>query len=249
MQITTSIKKHLAYLGCVILAIFFSCEEGKSKSFTSVDKEYIWVPVIELDKDLDLSEFEKTLDFSLQDTVVVTENDVIYKDSARLALEEATRKAWRRSMFIPGWGQITNGGYWWIKVPIIYGGFVTAGLVFEFNNRYYRSILKDVQYRLANNHAIPPDSPYDYIKANPQGTNYLINTKDFYRRNRDITIFATIGWYALNIIEAYSDSMLKNRWYIGDDVQVNVTPTVLQPQYTYNAQMSYGLSLKLNFGK
>lgn len=185
----------------------------------------------------------------LADTVQISEEGIVFKDSARLAIEERTRKAYRRSMFVPGWGQITNGGIWWIKVPVIYGGFVTAGLVFEFNNRYYRSILKDVQYRVANNHAYPPDSPYDYIAADPQGTQYLISAKDYYRRNRDITLFATIGWYALNIVEAYVDSMLKFRWEIDEDLQARWTPTVIPMHPGQSNQLAFGMKFKFNINQ
>lgn len=180
-----------------------------------------------------------------RDTVITNEQGVV-KDSARLAIEEKTRIAWRRSMILPGWGQVTNGGLWWIKVPIIYGGFVTTGLVFEFNNRYYQSILKDVQYRLANNHAYPPDSPYDYIAADQQGTQYLINAKDYYRRNRDLMILVTLGWYALNITEAYVDSMLKNRWDIGDNYRVQVSPFVTPASNPLApVTLAFGFNVKL----
>ena len=56
----------------------------------------------------------------------------IKKDSTRLHIEQLSRTAWRRSLFVPGWGQYTNQGLWWIKVPVIYGGFVTSYLVFVF---------------------------------------------------------------------------------------------------------------------
>lgn len=188
-----------------------------------------------------------------QENRPLQQDTVIYKDSARLALEAKTRMAWRRSLIVPGWGQVTNGGIWWIKVPVIYGGFVTTGLVFEFNNRYYKSILKDVQYRLANNHAVPPNSPYDYIAADQQGTNYLINAKDYYRRNRDYMILITLGWYALNAVEAYVDSMLKNRWEIGDGLTVQINPTIIPATaYTYSNPLSasaapvFGINLKIN---
>lgn len=170
----------------------------------------------------------------------------IFKDSVRLAIEAKTRQAWRRSMFIPGWGQITNGGLWWVKVPVIYGGFVSTGLIFEFNQRHYRAVLKDVQYRVSNNHAFPPDSPYDYIGADPQGTEYLISWKDYHRRMRDIAVLATVGWYALNIIESYVDSMLKNRWEVSDDLSFQVRPTLLTPTpFAYNAPV-FGFNIKLN---
>src|SRR5690554_4959672 len=190
---------------------------------------------------------------SLQPMPMQQDTTVVYKDSARLALEAKTRMAWKRSLIVPGWGQVTNGGLWWIKVPVIYGGFTTTGLIFEFNNRYYKSILKDVQYRLANNHAVPPDSPYDYIAADQQGTSYLITAKDYYRRNRDYMVLITLGWYALNAVEAYVDSMLKNRWEIGDVLGVQVNPTIIAPPiaYSYTNPLSvsaapvFGINLKI----
>lgn len=175
------------------------------------------------------------------------EETYVYKDSARLAIEQLTRTAWRRSLIVPGWGQITNGGIWWIKVPIFYAGYVTAGLVFEFNNRYYNSILKDVQYRLANNNAYPPDSPYDYIGADQQGTQYLISAKDYYRRNRDLSILAFVGWHALNAIEAYVDSMLKNRWDIGPQLAFDVHPALL-PINPQVPGLALGMTLSLKIG-
>lgn len=177
---------------------------------------------------------------------LVEQTTPVFKDSTRLALEQKTRTAWRRSMFVPGWGQITNGGLWWIKVPVIYGGFATTAIVFNFNNNYYKSILADVQYRLANNHAIPPDSPYDYIAADPQGTQYLTTAKDYYRRNRDFMILITVGVYAINIVEAYVDSMLKNRWDIGDMYTMQVTPYVGPTSPFTPTTPAFGFNVKFN---
>src|SRR3546814_19441547 len=59
------------------------------------------------------------------------EEPVVYKDSARLTLENRTRQAVRSSAILPGLGQVQNGRWW--KVPMVYGGFVGLGLFFEFN--------------------------------------------------------------------------------------------------------------------
>jgi len=155
------------------------------------------------------------------------QEQVVFKDSARLALEAMSNRPWKQSLMVPGWGQITNGGWWWIKVPVIYGGFVTAVLVFEFNNRYYHDILGEVQYRINNNHAIPPNTQYPHLGAGSQITDYMISAKDFYRRNRDLTILVTLGWWGLQAVEAYVNSMLKNRWEIDDDLAFNIAPTLL----------------------
>ncbi|WP_262247289.1 DUF5683 domain-containing protein [Parapedobacter soli] len=173
---------------------------------------------------------------------------VVFKDSARLALEELSNRPWKRSLMVPGWGQITNGGWWWLKVPVIYGGFVSAVLVFEFNNRYYHDILGEVQYRVNNNHAIPPNTKYPQLGAGSQITDYMISAKDFYRRNRDLTVLVTIGWWGLQAVEAYVNSMLKNRWEIGDDLAFNIGPTLLVTPgsaWAYQSQ-PYTVGVKIN---
>lgn len=155
------------------------------------------------------------------------QEQVIFKDSARLALEAMSNRPWKQSLMVPGWGQITNGGLWWIKVPVIYGGFVTAVLVFDFNNRYYRDILGEVQYRINNNHAIPPNTKYPQLPAGSQITDYMIAAKDSYRRNRDLTVLVTLGWWGLQAVEAYVTSMLKHRWEIDNELGFSITPTLL----------------------
>ncbi|WP_257666187.1 DUF5683 domain-containing protein [Parapedobacter tibetensis] len=179
------------------------------------------------------------------------QEQVIFKDSARLALEALSNKAWKRSLAIPGWGQYTNGGLWWIKVPVIYGGFVSTALIFEFNNRYYSDILEEVQYRLANNHAQPPNTKYPNLPTDSWATERLINAKDVYRRNRDLSILITVGWWGINAIEAYVNSMLKYRWDIGDDLGFKVTPTLLPQPATSLAYQPFALGVKvsINIGK
>lgn len=177
------------------------------------------------------------------------QEQLVFKDSARLALEAMSNRPWKQSLMVPGWGQITNGGWWWLKVPVIYGGFVSAVLVFEFNNRYYHDILAEVQYRINNNNAIPPNTKYPWLKADRQTTDYMINAKDYYRRNRDLTVLVTLGWWGLQAVEAYVNSMLKNRWEIGDDLALNVVPTLLVnpgPSSAYQTQ-PYAIGVKVDF--
>src|ERR1700749_554723 len=41
-----------------------------------------------------------------------------------------------RSAILPGWGQIYNHKYW--KAPIVWGGLVTIGLIFNYNLQQYK---------------------------------------------------------------------------------------------------------------
>lgn len=147
----------------------------------------------------------------------------VVKDSARLALERLPRQAVTRSAILPGLGQIKNGRWW--KVPIIYGGFVSLALAIDFNQRYYKDILNELQYRRANNGArLNPD--YE-----PFEEQALISAKDFYRRNRDLSFLGCGALYAINLIDAYVDAKFF-RFDVSDDLAIKVYPS-LQPQVSY----------------
>ena len=170
----------------------------------------------------------------------------IKKDSARLEIEHLSRVAWRRSLMVPGWGQYTNKGLWWIKVPVIYGGFTASYLIIDYWQWYYKKFLNELDFRISN--PGQPHSDPDLLNWSEQG---LISQKDYARRNRDLTVLLTIGWWGLNVIEAYTDSMLKNRWNIGRDMTMKLSPTLMPAVGPGNtafqgASVAPGLKLTMN---
>ncbi|WP_164126350.1 DUF5683 domain-containing protein [Sphingobacterium luzhongxinii] len=169
----------------------------------------------------------------------------ILKDSTRLAIEEISRVAWRRSAIAPGWGQITNGGRWvWVKLPIIYGGFITAYFVFDYWNYYYKMFAKEAAHRIDNGED-KQNLDLQYLS-----TTGIIQQKDNFRRNRDMTILITAVWWAGNVIEAYTDSMLRNRYNIGDDLTVKINPTFMPtPTLAYQRNFAnyFTPGIKLTF--
>jgi hypothetical protein len=148
----------------------------------------------------------------------------IVKDSTRLADEARPRIAARRSAILPGLGQMYNKRWW--KVPLVYGGFVGIGLVYEFNQRYYKTFLREAQYR--------QEAPE---KANPAWAPYsdegIIGIKDDYRRSRDLSILAGVAFYAVQIIDAYVDAKFF-RFDVSNDLSLKVDPYI-QPATIYNA--------------
>ena len=174
----------------------------------------------------------------------------ILKDSTRLAIEDLSNKAWKRSLMVPGWGQITNGGkFVWVKLPIIYGGLVTGYLTFDYWNWYYQKFVKEAAYRFDNG-GIGEDSDPDLLGY--QSTEGLIRAKDNYRRYRDMTILVTAGWWGLNVLEAYVDSMLRFRYNIGDDLGFKVSPTLIPAStlaynMNFGSQFTPGVKLTFNF--
>lgn len=164
------------------------------------------------------------------------------KNAARLALERMPGKAALRSAILPGWGQVYNRKLWWLRVPAIYGGFTGIGLAFEFNNRYYRSFLKEAQFREA----------FPGQKENPLyerlDNNGVVRVKDQYRRNRDLTILGGAALYALNIIDAYIEAKFK-RFDINDDLGLQVKPTLQPPVPAFGATAAPvpGIKLSLSY--
>ncbi len=176
--------------------------------------------------------------------------DTIVKDSARLALEALPRKAALSSLVVPGLGQIKNKRWW--KVPLVYGGFVGVGLVFEFNSRYYREVLKEVQYRTTHRNEISErtDRGYKYSLVDEHGeyrysTEGLTSAKDYYRRNRDLSILAGLAFHAFQIIDAYVDAKFF-RYDIGEDLSLRIAPSAQTVPGSYSYMPVPSLKLKLS---
>lgn len=158
----------------------------------------------------------------------------LFADSSKL---QSARSAIYRSAIIPGWGQARNGKWW--KVPLVYGGFVGIGLVYEFNQRYYKEFLGESQFRKAN----PGQTNLpEYAKATDQ---QIFNTKDYYRRSRDLALFSFIGFYGLNIIDAYIDARLAT-FDVGDNLSIKIEPSIYVPMYALDYRYAPVPMLKLN---
>jgi len=121
---------------------------------------------------------------------------------------------------------------------------VTGVLVFNFNQGYYKDYLAEAQYRIQNNNAPPPWSPYQ--RGDEDFTNSVINAKDYHRRNRDLTVLVMVGWWGLNAVEAYVSEMLKNRWSVSDALMARVDPAII-PMPGPNGHSS-AIGLKIQFG-
>lgn len=143
-----------------------------------------------------------------------------------------TRATWLAIVF-PGGGQIYNRKYW--KLPIVYGGFVGCAYALTWNNNMYKDYSQ--AYLDIMDKDPSTNSYYDVLNINVvideiEGTNVdryassLKRQKDYYRRYRDISVFAFIGVYLLSIIDAYVDAELSN-FDIGPDISMRLEPAVI----------------------
>jgi hypothetical protein len=183
------------------------------------------------------------------------------KDSLEIALNltkevRSPKKASIYSALFPGLGQIYNKKYW--KLPIIYGGF--AGLIYGYswNNNLYDEYFD--AYRTISQYSSPEemteeDKEYldDFINnpsidlTNPSHFDYATTQfsggKDFYRRNRDLTIIVMAVLHVLNIIDASVDAHLFD-YDISDDLSMNIEPS---PINISGSKQVMGMSVNFNF--
>ncbi|MCL4481751.1 MAG: DUF5683 domain-containing protein [Bacteroidetes bacterium] len=184
------------------------------------------------------------------------------KDSSKISVSIqkkvlSPKKASIYAALFPGLGQVYNGKYW--KLPIIYGGY--AGLIYLFgwnNNNYsdyfdaYRTIAKyqsvdlmsktDKDY-LNNLFKIP----YWDMNVNPSHfegfKTQLKSGKDYYRRNRDMSIIAIAALHVLSIIDASVDANLFD-FDISDDLSMRVDP---MPMNFGRGSQVIGINVAFNF--
>jgi hypothetical protein len=147
----------------------------------------------------------------------------LFSDTSRL---QSARHAVYRSAIIPGWGQARNRKWW--KVPLVYGGFVGLGFVYEFNQRFYKELLAESQYRKERQ----PGDPVSKFPQYAAVTNdqQVYSAKDFYRRNRDLTIIGFVAFYGINIIDAYIDARLAT-FNVDDNLGLKLRPSIQVPVY------------------
>ncbi len=143
------------------------------------------------------------------------------------------KKAALYSAVLPGLGQLYNKKFW--KIPIIYAGAGTLGFFIVYNNNRF------VDYRDAYRLRIDGDASTVDQYANIYTDTGLKNLRDFYRRNRDLTIILSGVLYFLNIADAFVDAHFIN-FDISDDLSLSVEPTI----YSYNTP-SFGVQLNFNF--
>jgi hypothetical protein len=167
---------------------------------------------------------------------------LLFKDSTKL---QNPRKAVLRSAILPGWGQARNHKWW--KVPLVYGGFVGLGLVYNFNNIFYKETLKESQFRKANPN-LGRDTSFLYPQYRGIPDNQIYGAKDFYRRNRDLSLYSMVGFWGLQMVDAYIDAKLAT-FDVSDDLTLKVTPSIYSPTYGslgFKTAVPM-LSLKFNF--
>lgn len=144
-----------------------------------------------------------------------------------------SKRATLFSAILPGAGQFYNKKYW--KPPIIYLGFATLGYTYSFNQKNYQKF----KTALVNRYDNDPSTNDDFGNITDE---QLREAKDYYKRNRDLSIILGCVWYSLNIIDAYVDAQLRT-FEVSDQLSFKPKPSIIP----CGNGMALGLGLSLNF--
>lgn len=145
---------------------------------------------------------------------------------------------------IPGGGQIYNRKYW--KLPIVYGGYLGLTYAITWNGSKYNDYSKAYKSIMTGTDDWKTIFP-SYVNSNwttDQLASSFKRQRDYFRRNRDLAIIATVGVYALCMIDAYVDAELYD-FDISPDLSLRVEPIISGP--TQYMPASFGLQCSLTF--
>lgn len=153
---------------------------------------------------------------------------------------ERPGKAALRSAIIPGLGQAYNRSYW--KIPVIYAGGAVLGYFLVTNNSTYQSLRYALIARNAgrttDEYATHPRLGTDHAN----GTQNLRYYRDYFRRNRDLTIIISVAAWGLNIAEAYVHAHLKE-FDVSDDLSLRLHPNLINVPAMANMAPGFTLTL------
>ncbi|MFN8166863.1 MAG: DUF5683 domain-containing protein [Bacteroidia bacterium] len=155
-------------------------------------------------------------------------------DSLSILANKRANRAALFSAVVPGLGQAYNHKYW--KLPILYAGFGTLAYFIHTNDVEYKKYRTSMIYRYDNDSTtIDPYSRYSDAD--------ITIRRDYYRRNRDLSIIITGVVYVLNIVDAYVDSQLLD-FDVSDDLSLHTTPALFT---TPGGDATAGLQFTLTF--
>lgn len=158
---------------------------------------------------------------------------IVAKDTAKVEEIDPLRpaKAAFYSAILPGLGQAYNKKYW--KIPVVYGAIGTSLYFYIDNNKKYHSYRDAYKRRLAGY----TDDEYNYLD-----TSRLVAAQKFYQRNRDLSLFISVGFYILNIVDANVDAHLLQ---FNVNEKLSLAPDVYQNDLTNKTNL--GLTLNYKF--
>jgi len=169
-----------------------------------------------------------------KDDIKIISKDTIFTDDEIDPLSPA--RAAFYSAVLPGLGQAYNKKYW--KIPIVWAAIGTGVYFYRKNDELLDTYQEAYKLRISGR----PDD-FDGTGENPNlSTESLVRAQEIYKKNKDLSLFLTIGLYALNIIEANVDAHLDDKAF---NTNLSFSPSFyIDP---INNQYVAGVNIKYDF--
>jgi len=139
------------------------------------------------------------------------------------------KQVMRRSMILPGWGQVTNAQGW--KVPLFAGLFTgTALLTSQLTKDYhdYRAAAYNIAYGADSDFKFGPTPSSIPESANLGQVQQL---RDQTRNRRDLAILSIVLVWGLNVVDSYVYAHMAT-FDVSDNLQASITPSLTPSTYT-----------------
>ena len=142
---------------------------------------------------------------------------LVCKQSINAQINEKSPKKAAILSIVPGAGQVYTKKYW--KIPIIYSALIASGYYINENNSEYKKY-RDTYLNRMNGQS----DDLDYTDSE------LITLKDYYKRNREISIMLFSLTYILNIIDASVNAHL-SEYEVNEDISLGIRPIKIQDNF------------------
>lgn len=148
------------------------------------------------------------------------------------------------SAALPGAGQVYNRKIW--KVAVLYAGIAGIAYSINFNNKYYHEFTDAYKIRIDDD-SLTFDI-YDDKNSGGSDIKYtnenLVTLKEYYRRNRDLSIIIAVGVYFSNILDAIVDAHLM-QMELSKDMLLSIHPQLNWSISGYKMKPIPGFCIKL----
>jgi hypothetical protein len=142
----------------------------------------------------------------------------------------------KRSAIIPGWGQLYNHNWW--KIPVIYTTLGLFGQSVVVNQRSYQQYLEVYRLIKDRKRTRPPvGDPVRtlYDKNSRADLSYIDAIQSNYQRNMQLSILGFVGFWGVQVIDAYIDAKFIHSYTIDRNLSINITPGIATTGNTYTA--------------
>lgn len=233
---------------------FVCCTAAWGSGLSAADTLEVPVPVVE-EVDVRNTWYEED-EFLIEDIPAIAPLDTALQITIpgikfKPFVPDPIRAFWL-SLVIPGAGQIYNHKYW--KLPIVYGGFLGCVYALSWNGQMlkdYTQAYLDIMDDDPNTKSYEKMLPlgYDITGREDRFKDIFRRKKNYYRKYRDMSIFAFAGVYLISVVDAYVDAEL-SCFNISRDLSIGWEPTRMNEDNKLSQRFgfrTYGVQCHLNF--